>query len=124
MKAVTKSELIEALATNQPHLSHRDVEYSVNALLDNMGKALVAGRRVEIRGFGSISLRFRDSRAARNPKTGDTVLVPHKYVPHFKPGRPLRDLINHSLQKTLLQTSIPVFDSARKLQYTSNAPDE
>ena len=94
MNTVTKSELIEALAAEQLHLAHRDVEYSVNALLDKMGEALNTGRRIEIRGFGSISLRYRGSRVGRNPKTGAAVTVPEKYVPHFKPGRTLRERVN------------------------------
>ncbi|MFT5114554.1 MAG: integration host factor subunit beta [Parasphingorhabdus sp.] len=94
MNTITKSELIEALAAEQLHLAHRDVEYSVNALLEKMGDALITGRRIEIRGFGSISLRYRGSRVGRNPKTGASVSVPEKYVPHFKPGRSLRDRVN------------------------------
>lgn len=94
MKTVTKSELIEALAEEQVHLAHKDVEYSVNTLLDKMSEALITGRRIEIRGFGSISLRYRGSRVGRNPKTGAAVTVPEKYVPHFKPGRSLRERVN------------------------------
>ncbi len=94
MNTVTKSELIEALAAEQLHLAQRDVEYSVNAVLEKMGEALITGRRIEIRGFGSISLRYRGSRVGRNPKTGDAVTVPEKYVPHFKPGRTLRERVN------------------------------
>ena len=96
MKTVTKSELIEALAEAQTHLAHRDVEYSVNTLLEKMSQALITGRRIEIRGFGSISLRYRGSRVGRNPKTGTAVTVPEKYVPHFKPGRSLRERVNQS----------------------------
>ena len=94
MNTVTKSELIEALASEQLHLAHKDVEYSVNTLLEKMGDALMSGRRIEIRGFGSISLRYRGSRVGRNPKTGAAVTVPEKYVPHFKPGRSLRERVN------------------------------
>ena len=91
---MTKSELIERLSLEQPHLPPRDVEFSVNAVLDYMRRALVAGDRIEIRGFGSIGLRYRMPRTGRNPKTGDSVSVPGKYVPHFKPGRLLRERVN------------------------------
>ncbi len=97
MNTVTKSELIEALASEQLHLAHKDVEYSVNTLLEKMGEALMTGRRIEIRGFGSISLRYRGSRVGRNPKTGAAVTVPEKYVPHFKPGRSLRERVNQQV---------------------------
>lgn len=91
---MTKSELIERLSREQPHLPPRDVEFSVNAVLDHMRRALVAGDRIEIRGFGSIGLRYRMPRTGRNPKTGESVNVPGKYVPHFKPGRLLRERVN------------------------------
>lgn len=94
MGTVNKSELIEALAMEQVHLAHHDVEYSVNALLEKMSDALASGRRIEIRGFGSIYLRYRGSRIGRNPRTGAAVVVPEKYVPHFKPGRTLRERVN------------------------------
>jgi integration host factor subunit beta len=94
MKTMTKSELIERLSREQPHLPPRDVEFSVNAVLDHMRRALVAGDRIEIRGFGSIGLRYRMPRTGRNPKTGESVNVPGKYVPHFKPGRLLRERVN------------------------------
>ena len=94
MKTMTKSELIERLSREQPHLPPRDVEFSVNAVLDHMRRALVAGDRIEIRGFGSIGLRYRMPRTGRNPKTGEAVSVPGKYVPHFKPGRLLRERVN------------------------------
>jgi len=94
MKTMTKSELIERLSQEQPHLPPRDVEFSVNAVLDHMRRALVAGDRIEIRGFGSIGLRYRMPRTGRNPKTGEAVQVPGKYVPHFKPGRLLRERVN------------------------------
>ena len=94
MKTMTKSELIERLSQEQPHLPPRDVEFSVNAVLDHMRRALVAGDRIEIRGFGSIGLRYRMPRTGRNPKTGEAVSVPGMYVPHFKPGRLLRERVN------------------------------
>jgi integration host factor subunit beta len=102
MKTMTKSELIERLSLEQPHLPQRDVEFSVNAVLDYMRRALVAGDRIEIRGFGSIGLRYRMPRTGRNPKTGDSVSVPGKYVPHFKPGRLLRERVNQESVSQIL----------------------
>ena len=102
MKTMTKSELIERLSLEQPHLPPRDVEFSVNAVLDYMRRALVAGDRIEIRGFGSIGLRYRMPRTGRNPKTGDSVSVPGKYVPHFKPGRLLRERVNQESVSQIL----------------------
>ena len=94
---VTKSDLIERLAAEQLHLAPRDVEFSVNTILDHMGQSLANGDRIEIRGFGSIGLRYRGPRSGRNPKSGERVNVPGKYVPHFKPGRLLRERVNRGL---------------------------
>ena len=91
---MTKSDLIERLAAGQIHLPPRDIETSVNAVLEYMSNSLVDGDRIEIRGFGSIGLRYRAPRIGRNPKSGETVSVPGKYVPHFKPGRLLRERVN------------------------------
>jgi integration host factor subunit beta len=91
---MTKSELIELLTKQQPHLEGEDVELAVNAVLRHMTEALAAGARIEIRGFGSFSLRFRPPRIGRNPKTGEPVALAGKYVPHFKPGKELRDRVN------------------------------
>ncbi|MDH3379312.1 MAG: integration host factor subunit beta [Gammaproteobacteria bacterium] len=88
---MTKSELIDILAAEQPQLAYRDVELAVKELLERMAAALAAGDRIEVRGFGSLSLHYRPRRVGRNPKTGDAVDVPDKYVPHFKPGRELRE---------------------------------
>ena len=96
MKTMTKSDLIERLAREQSHLPSRDVEFSVNAVLEHMRRSLVAGDRIEIRGFGSIGLRFRKPRTGRNPKTGEAVNVSGKFVAHFKPGRLLRERVNRS----------------------------
>lgn len=93
---MTKSELIEALARKQSHLAYRDVELSVKTMLEHMSQALASGDRIEIRGFGSFSLHFRPPRVGRNPKTGETVSLPGKYVPHFKPGKELRERVNLS----------------------------
>ncbi len=91
---MTKSELIAVLAGSQPQLQPRDVELAVKELLEQMAAALSAGERIEVRGFGSFSLHYRPPRVGRNPKTGATVHVPDKFVPHFKPGKELRDRVN------------------------------
>ena len=91
---MTKSELIEILARRQSHLKAEDVDLAVKALLEMMGGALASGERIEIRGFGSFSLHHRPSRVGRNPKTGEPVSLPEKFVPHFKPGKELRDRVD------------------------------
>lgn len=90
---MTKSELIEILAQRQPHLKPDDVDMAVKALLEMMGGALAQGERIEIRGFGSFSLHYRPPRMGRNPKTGDSVALAAKHVPHFKPGKELRERV-------------------------------
>ncbi len=92
---MTKSELIELLAAKQPQLDHKDVELAVKELLEQMSGALASGERIEVRGFGSFSLHHRPSRLGRNPKTGDSVQVPDKRVPHFKPGKELRERVDN-----------------------------
>jgi len=92
--AMTKSELIEVIAKKQRHLPAKDVELAVKHLLDLMGNSLAAGERIEIRGFGSFSLHYRPPRMGRNPKTGDAVALSGKHVPHFKPGKELRERVN------------------------------
>jgi integration host factor subunit beta len=91
---MTKSELIALLSAKQPQLDYRDVELAVKELLEQMSAALSAGERIEVRGFGSFSLHYRPPRMGRNPKTGDSVEVPHKHVPHFKPGKELRERVD------------------------------
>jgi integration host factor subunit beta len=91
---MTKSELIEILSRRQGHLKADDVDMGVKTLLEMMSNALTEGERIEIRGFGSFSLHFRPPRLGRNPKTGESVALPGKYVPHFKPGKELRDRVN------------------------------
>jgi integration host factor subunit beta len=91
---MTKSELIELLAQRQAHLKAEDVDLSVKALLEMMGGALSQGERIEIRGFGSFSLHYRPPRLGRNPKTGEAVALPGKHVPHFKPGKELRERVS------------------------------
>ena len=92
--AITKSEMIDILAAEQPQLAYRDVELAVKGLLDRMANALADGERIEVRGFGSFSLHYRPARAGRNPKTGDAVEVSDKHVPHFKPGKELRERVD------------------------------
>ena len=94
---MTKSELIERIVSRQPQLSAKDVELAVKTLLDRMSQTLSSGDRIEIRGFGSFSLHYRAPRVGRNPKTGETVELQGKFVPHFKPGKELRDQVNDSM---------------------------
>jgi integration host factor subunit beta len=93
---MTKSELIETIARNQKHLPAKDVELAIKHILELMSEALASGERIEIRGFGSFSLHYRPPRMGRNPKTGDSVALAGKYVPHFKPGKDLRERVNAS----------------------------
>lgn len=94
---MTKSELIEAIALKQTQLSARDVEIAVKTIIEHMSHSLSTGERIEIRGFGSFSLHYREPRRGRNPRTGDAVELSGKYFPHFKPGKELRDRVNLSL---------------------------
>ena len=87
---MTKSELITLLSDKFSQLVHKDAELSVKTIIDSLGDALSKGGRVEIRGFGSFSLNHRPARLGRNPKTGEKVNVPEKFVPHFKPGKELK----------------------------------
>lgn len=89
-----KSELVQMIADKNPHLYHRDVEHVVNAILDEITEALAEGNRVELRGFGAFSVKNRPARAARNPKTGEQVMVDEKWVPFFKTGKELREKLN------------------------------
>ena len=98
---MTKSELIEKIALVHTQLSIKDVELAVKMMLDQMTGALAEGERIEIRGFGSFSLHFRAARLGRNPKTGEKVNLMGKYVPHFKPGKELRERVNRGLQSEI-----------------------
>lgn len=91
---MTKSELIDKLALRQTHLTHKDVELAVKLLLESVSDALATGDRIEIRGFGSFAVHERPARVGRNPKTGESVSIPRKRVPHFKPGKELRERVN------------------------------
>ncbi len=93
---MTKSQLIQTLASANPHLYLRDVERIVNTIFEEIARALEAGNRVELRGFGTFSLRTRGARTGRNPRTGDSVAVPAKALPFFKTGKELRERLNRS----------------------------
>ncbi len=91
---MTKSELIQRIAEMNPHLYHRDVERIVTTIFDEVGQALSHGNRVELRGFGAFSVKHRDARVGRNPRTGSAVAVSEKYIPFFKTGKQLRERLN------------------------------
>lgn len=91
---MTKSELIDLLAARFPQLVAKDADYAVKMILDAMSEALAKGDRIEIRGFGSFALNYRPPRVGRNPKSGDKVQVPEKWVPHFKAGKELRERVD------------------------------
>ena len=91
---MTRAELIDRLIQGQPHLSQEDVELAVKTMMDQMSAALARGERIEIRGFGAFSLRRRESRVGRNPRTGEPVALPERHVPYFRPGKELRDRVN------------------------------
>ena len=95
---MTRSELIDLMAGSQNQLSTKDVELAVKLLIDHMSETLSAGQRIEIRGFGSFSLHYREPRQGRNPRTGDAVELRGKHVPHFKPGKELRERVNRSVK--------------------------
>ena len=94
---MTKSDLIARLAERFPQLVAKDADYAVKMILDALSEALVKGDRIEIRGFGSFSLNYRPPRVGRNPKSGDKVRVPEKWVPHFKAGKELRERVDNAL---------------------------
>ena len=95
---MTKSELIARLAERFPQLVAKDADFAVKMILDAMSEALAKGDRIEIRGFGSFALNYRPPRVGRNPKSGDKVSVPQKWVPHFKAGKELRERVDCALQ--------------------------
>ena len=92
---MTKSELIVRLAERFPQLVAKDADFAVKMILDALTSSLVKGDRIEIRGFGSFALNYRPPRIGRNPKSGDKVQVPEKYVPHFKAGKELRERVDY-----------------------------
>ena len=95
---MTKSDLIAQLAERFPQLVAKDADLSVKMILDAMEEALSQGDRIEIRGFGSFALNYRPPRVGRNPKSGEKVNVPEKWVPHFKAGKELRERVDGSLE--------------------------
>ena len=94
---MTKSELINRWADRFPQLVAKDAEFAVKMILDAMSEAMVRGDRIEIRGFGSFALNYRPPRTGRNPKSGEKVSVPAKWVPHFKAGKELRERVDQSI---------------------------
>ena len=100
-RSMTKSELIELIAAKQSHLPAKDVELAVKQILEILSDALAQGQRIEIRGFGSFSLHYREPRRGRNPKTGDAVDLSGKYVPYFKPGKEMRERVNQNAHQDI-----------------------
>ena len=99
---MTRSDLIAALASRFSQLTAKDAEIAVKEILDAIGNSLAHGGRVEIRGFGSFSVNYRPARNGRNPKSGETVSVPAKYVPHFKAGKEMRERVEESAKPEAL----------------------
>lgn len=106
--AVTKSDLIESIAEKNKDFSQRDIEMAVKTILEQMSQSLESGERIEIRGFGSFSLHQRGARVGRNPKTGEAVELESKNVPHFKPGKELRERVNNAWTGQAPPSSKPV----------------
>jgi integration host factor subunit beta len=102
---MTRSDLVEELANRFGQLTHRDAEYAVKTILDAVSDALVRGHRIEIRGFGSFSVNRRPPRMGRNPRSGESVAIPEKRVPHFKPGKALREAVDAQTQILASQAS-------------------
>jgi len=100
-RTMTKSELMELLAQKQTQLAYKDIELAVKTMIEQMTQSLSTGNRIEIRGFGSFSLHFRPPRMGRNPKTGDPVPLSGKHVPHFKPGKELRERVNAAMHNEM-----------------------
>ena len=94
--SINKKELIEIIANEQDQLPYKDIELSVKTIIESMIDSLRKGKRIEIRGFGSFSLRYRKSRIGRNPKSGESVNIDERYVPHFKPGKDLKERVKTS----------------------------
>ena len=98
---MTRSDLVEELANRFSQLTHRDAEHGVKTILDAVSDALVRGHRIEIRGFGSFSINHRPPRMGRNPRSGESVAIPEKRVPHFKPGKALREAVDARTKELL-----------------------
>ncbi|HPK30799.1 integration host factor subunit beta [Ottowia sp.] len=102
---MTRSDLVELLAEHFGQLTHRDADAAVKTLLDAMSDALVRGHRIEIRGFGSFSINRRPPRVGRNPRTGERVDIPERRVPHFKPGKALREAVGSEAVESTVETA-------------------
>ena len=98
-RAVNKSDLIDRIAEKQRSIPPKDVAWAVKMIVDHLSLALLDGTRIEIRGFGSFSLRYRKPRMGRNPKTGEVVSLPGKHLPHFKPGKGLREQVQSAYKQ-------------------------
>ena len=96
---INKKDLIQILSDNQDQLPLRDIQLTVNTIINTMISTLTNGERIEIRGFGSFSLRYKRSKMGRNPKTGERVAIREHYVPHFKPGKNLKKQVNEGTEK-------------------------
>ena len=120
---MTKSELIERIAQKQTQLAYRDVELAVKTVLEHMAERLANGDRIEIRGFGSFSLHYRPGRVGRNPKTGAPVSLPAKFVPHFKPGKELRERVDEAYARERARlAAVPSAVPARPVPPMANEP--
>lgn len=104
---MTRSDLVEELAARFDQLTQRDAEHAVKTLLDAVGEALVHGQRIEVRGFGSFSVSHRAPRMGRNPRSGEAVAIPAKRVPHFKPGKALRESVDQRTAELVLLDTAP-----------------
>lgn len=120
---MTKSELIEILAKRHAQLAYKDVESAIKTILEHMAQTLSIGERIEIRGFGSFSLHYRPPRVGRNPKSGDPVSLPAKYVPHFKPGKQLRERVDRSHQRRNETSEIQGTQANPSPENTSISPE-
>ena len=118
MVDMVKSELINRIAAQQKTLSLKDIELSVNHILERMSIILGQGDRIEIRGFGSFSLHYRPPRKAHNPKTGERVCTEAKYTPHFKPGKILRERVNNNRHRHQI-TEIRMMDADAIVEYNT-----
>tara|TARA_X000000368_G_scaffold154907_1_gene122076 strand:- start:199 stop:504 length:306 start_codon:yes stop_codon:yes gene_type:complete len=97
--AINKKQLVDLISSKQDQLSNKDVELSVKTIFQSMSESLKNGERIEIRGFGSFALRFRKSRTGRNPKSGESVNIQNRYVPHFKPGKEFKESVKDTGSK-------------------------
>jgi len=110
-----KSELIEALAKQQPHLTLKDVDLAVDCIIEHMCRAVIANDRIEVRGFGAFSLHYHPARVGRNPKTGEPLNLSANYLLHFKPGKELRNRVNESRLACQIKETFIVEDDTLKI---------